>query len=144
MEVKPTVKRFLKVRGLELSEEKTRVTHVDDGFDFLGWNFKRYRDSVHCAFMVKPSKKNIKNFLSNIKEVFDNNKTAKTANLINFLNPRIRGWVNYHKMVVAKQTFSYIDNALYEMQWRWAKRRHPVKGKKWIKDKYVSAPPTPV
>lgn len=131
-EVKPLIKEFLKVRGLELSQEKTRITHIDEGFDFLGQNIRKY-DGV---ILIKPSKKNVKTFLDNVREKVKENKTAKQASLINLLNPVIRGWANYHRHVVAKKTFTSVDHEIWKLLWQWAKRRHPNKGNHWIKEKY--------
>lgn len=130
--VKPALIQFLKERGLELSEEKTKITHIDEGFDFLGQNVRKYKGKL----LIKPSKKNTKNFLTKIRSTIKNNKSAKTESLIDLLNPVIRGWGNYHRHIVAKKAFSEVDAAIWEMTWSWAKRRHPLKGKRWIAEKY--------
>jgi len=131
-EVKPLVENFLKERGLTLSVEKTKITHIEDGFDFLGWNFRKYDGKL----LIKPSKKNVKAFLNNIRETVKGNKTAKQENLIGLLNPKIRGWANYHKGTVAVETFAKIDHEVWKTVWQWATRRHPKKGLRWIKDRY--------
>jgi RNA-directed DNA polymerase len=131
-EVKPLVQNFLKERGLTLSKEKTKVTHIEEGFDFLGWNFRKYDGKL----LIKPSKKNVKAFLGNIRETAKGNKTAKQENLIRMLNPKIRGWANYHKGTVAKVTFAKVDHEVWKTLWQWATRRHPTKGLHWIKERY--------
>jgi RNA-directed DNA polymerase len=131
-EVKPLVENFLKERGLTLSEEKTKVTQIAEGFDFLGWNFRKYDGKL----LIKPSKKNVKAFLGNIRETVKGNKTAKQENLIGVLNPKIRGWANYHKGSVAKETFAKVDHEVWKVIWQWATRRHPNKGLRWIKERY--------
>jgi len=131
-EVKPAVVEFLAERGLVLSPEKTRVTHIRKGFDFLGWNIRKYNGKL----LMKPSKTNVKTHLDKIRDVIKANKSAKQANLIKLLNPILRGWANYHSHVVAKETFSRIDKRVWSMLWRWAVRRHPNKGARWVKDKY--------
>jgi len=131
-EVKPAVVEFLAERGLVLSPEKTRVTHIRKGFDFLGWNIRKYNGKL----LMKPSKTNVKTHLDKIREVIKANKSAKQANLIKLLNPILRGWANYHSHVVAKETFSRNDKRVWSMLWRWAVRRHPNKGARWVKDKY--------
>lgn len=131
-EVKPTVVEFLRERGLELSEEKTKITHIKDGIDFLGQNIRKYGKKIS----IKPSKKNIKNFLSKIRGTIKGNKQAKTENLILQLNSVIRGWVNYHRHVASKETFKKMDHAIFQTLWQWGKRRHPNKSKKWIRKKY--------
>jgi RNA-directed DNA polymerase len=114
-EVRPLVEAFLKIRGLELSQEKTRVTHIEEGFDFLGWNVRKYNGKL----LIKPSKKNVKTFLDKIRRIIKGNKTVKQVNLINLLNPVIRGWVNYHKTQVAKETFSSVDHEIWKTLWQW-------------------------
>jgi len=131
-EVKALVVEFLKERGLTLSEEKTRITHIKDGFDFLGWNIRSYDGTL----LTKPSKKNVKAFLDGIRETVKANKMAKQVNLISLLNPKIRGWANYHRGAVAKKAFSKVDHEIWDILWQWAKRRHPNKGISWVKKKY--------
>ena len=131
-EVKPAVVEFPARRGLVLSPEKTKITHINEGFDFLGWNIRKYNGKL----LTKPSKANIKAHLDKIREVIKGNKTAKQANLIRLLNPVLRGWANYHSHVVAKKTFARIDANVWSMLWRWAARRHPEKGARWVKDRY--------
>lgn len=130
--VKPALADFLKQRGLSLSAEKTLITHIEQGFDFLGKTIRRLNNKT----LVKPSKKNVQTFLSKIKTVFNQYRGAKTIDLIYKLTPMIRGWVMYHRMDSAKATFSYIDHRIWQMTWRWALHRHPKKGKNWIKSKY--------
>src|SRR6267378_4077487 len=131
-EVRPAVAKFLAERGLVLSPEKTRITHIKDGFDFLGWNIRKYNGKL----LMKPSKANVKAHLDKIREIIKANKTAKQANLIRLLNPVLRGWANYHSHVVAKKAFDRVDHEVWSMLWRWAVRRHPKKGARWVKIKY--------
>ena len=91
-EVKNLIGNFLKQRGLELSNEKTQITHINDGFDFLGWNFRKYNGKL----LIKPSKKSIQKITREISEIIRNGKTWTQQNLINILNPIITGWSNYH------------------------------------------------
>jgi RNA-directed DNA polymerase len=131
-EVKPLVEDFLNIRGLALSQRKTKITSIYEGFNFLGMNIRKYGNKL----LIKPSRKSIKNILSHIKEVLKRNKTAKTTQLVDKVNPILRGWANYYKHVVSRQIFSYIDNAVWQMLWQWCKRRHPNKPSKWVKNKY--------
>lgn len=131
-EVKPLVIDFLRERGLELSEEKTKITHIEDGFDFLGQNVRKY----HGQFLTRPSKKNVKAFLTDIRKVIKEHKQATAYRLIATLNPQIRGWANFHRHAAAKQTFVHVDTAIFQALWRWARRRHPKKGTHWVKDRY--------
>jgi RNA-directed DNA polymerase len=134
-EIKPLVEQFLRERGLELSPEKTRITHIEDGFDFLGQHVRKYGGKL----LIKPARKNVKAFLGKIRKIVKANKQATTANLIAQLNPMIRGWVNYHRHVASKVTFYHVDTAIFTMLWSWAKRRHPTKSKGWVAKKYFRA-----
>ena len=131
-EVKPALVEFMAERGLVLSPEKTKVTHIEEGFDFLGWNIRKYNGKL----LTKPSTVNLKAHLEKIREIIKANKSAKQANLIRQLNPVLRGWANYHSHVVAKETFARVDAYVWSMLWRWAVRRHPNKGAGWVKAKY--------
>ena len=137
-EVKPIVVEFLAQRGLTLSPEKTKITHIEEGFDFLGWNIRKYNGKL----LMKPSKANTKDLLKRIREIIKSNATATQVSLINQLNPILRGWANYHRHTVAQQTFDRVDHLIWYMLWRWAKRRHPNKGARWIKDKYFKTQST--
>ena len=134
-EVKPLVEEFLKERGLELSQEKTGITHIEDGFDFLGQNVRRYKDG---KIIITPSKKSVEAVLDKIRGIIERNAQAKAGNLIRQLNPIIRGWAKYHQHVSSKQTFVKINNAIFHALWQWARRRHPGKPLRWIKDKYFT------
>jgi RNA-directed DNA polymerase len=131
-DIKPVIEDFLSVRGLQLSEEKTVITHIDEGFDFLGWNVRKYKGKL----LIKPAKKKTISFLNRVRTVISNNKSAAQGNLIYVLNPMIRGWAQQHQRVCAKETYSWVDNQIWKKLWQWAKRRHYKKGKKWIKDRY--------
>jgi RNA-directed DNA polymerase len=133
-EVKPLIENFLKERGLELSNEKTKITNIADGFDFLGQNIRKYNGN----FLVIPSKKNIKAFLEKVRNTIRTNQTATAGNLVGLLNPVIRGWANFHRHADSKDVFSKVDNAIFKALWQWSKRRHPNKNRFWIKDKYFT------
>lgn len=122
-------------RGLELSPEKTHITHVEDGFDFLGQHIRDYKGKV----LVKPATKNVKAFLNKTRKVIKDNATATAGNLIVRLNPILRGWANYHRHVSSKRTFVKVDDAIHKALWRWACRRHPKKSRWWIKDRYFKS-----
>lgn len=130
--IMPVVTTFLKERGLELSLTKTKITHVDDGFDFLGFNVRKYKGKL----LIKPSKKNIKSFLDTIRKLIKSNGTVATEVLISQLNPKIRGWANYFCHVVSKRVFNYVDYSIFWAILRWVRRRHPDKSAGWLKKKY--------
>jgi len=131
-EVKPLVTEFFKARGLELSQEKTRITHIEEGFDFLGQNVRKYNGKL----LIKPSRKNVRAFLDKVRTVIKANKQAKTGSLIALLNPIIRGWTYYHRHVTSSATFSKVDSATFDCLWQWARRRHRNKPSRWIYRKY--------
>jgi RNA-directed DNA polymerase len=131
-EIQPLVEQFMQERGLELSPEKTRITHISDGFDFLGQHIGKYGGKI----LTRPSRKNTMKFLSKVRTIIKSNKQAIAGNLILQLNPVIRGWTNYHRHGSSKRTFSTMDHAIFQSLWQWAKRRHPKKSKRWIKEKY--------
>ncbi len=131
--VMPAAVAFLKTRGLELSSEKTRITHIGDGFDFLGFNIRKY---VGGKLLTKPSGSSVKTFLDGIRDFIKSNKTAPTEMVIWQLNAKIRGWANYHRHAVATKTFGYVDYHIFLALWSWAKRRHPNKGARWIRRRY--------
>lgn len=130
--VKPIIIEFLAERGLELSEEKTLITHINDGFDFLGCNIRMYNNKL----LTKPSKKNYQVIIDKIREVIKNNQSMKQELLIRALNPIIRGWVNYQKYNVSSKAFEKLDYEIWQALWKWCKRRHPKKSRKWIARKY--------
>jgi len=132
-EIKPLVEQFLQERGLELSPTKTVITHVEQGFDFLGQNVRRYPNG---KLLIKPSKKNVGTFLNGIRRIIKDAHDVSAADLIDQLNPKIRGWANYHRHVVSKRTFGRVDHTLFSSLWQWARRRHLNKSPRWFKPKY--------
>lgn len=131
-EVKPLVEQFMRDRGLQLSPEKTCVTSIEQGFDFLGQNLRKHGGKL----LIQPSKKNTHTFLEKVRQLIHQNRGISQTNLIRQLNPVIRGWANYHRHVVAKRTFKKVEWALWHSLWRWARRRHSGKGGRWIIQRY--------
>jgi len=134
-EVKPLVEKFLSERGLQLSPKKTTITHISEGFDFLGQNVRKYDGKL----LIKPSAKNVNAFLDKVRETVKVNCSMRQETLINLLNPMIRGWANYHRHVVAKTTYSKVDHHIWQALWHWACRRHPKKPKGWVRRRYFRA-----
>jgi RNA-directed DNA polymerase len=138
--VKSKISSFLDEKiGLELSEEKTKITHISDGFDFLGFNIRKYngkspKSKYHQVgkLLIKPQKEKVLKVTRKMQEILDNNKTAKQDSIISILNPIIQGYGMYNRFAISKETFSTIDNCLWHKLWRWAKRRHPKKSRAWI------------
>ncbi len=104
-EVRPLVEQFLRDRGLQLSPEKTCITHIEQGFDFLGQNLRKFDGKL----IIQPSKKNTHAFLEKVRELIRQNRGTSQTDLIRQLNPVIRGWANYHRHIVARQTFKRVE-----------------------------------
>jgi RNA-directed DNA polymerase len=126
----------MRIAGLELSPEKTSITPIETGFDFLGQNVRKYRNG---KVIITPSANNVKAFLAKVRQRIKGNAQAKAGKLIAQLNPLLRGWANYHRHVCSKRTFGKIDAAIFRALWRWACRRHPNKPRHWVKSKYYQS-----
>ncbi len=131
-QVVPVVQSFMAERGLTLSASKTKVTHIEQGFDFLGQNVRKYDGKA----LIKPSSTNVKQFLASVRRFLNAHKTVPSWCVVNKLNPMIRGWSNFHRHVVSKEAFSYVDYRIWKMLWQWCKRRHANRRKRWVKMKY--------
>ncbi len=134
--VLPKLRSFLKERGMELNEAKTKIVYRDEGFDFLGFNIRQYHSRARSICLVKPSKEAVKRHLRHVKTVLSTNKQLKADELVSKLNPIIRGWANYYRYSNAKETFNYIDHLIWKMLWQWCLRRHKSKGKQWVRRRY--------
>jgi RNA-directed DNA polymerase len=134
-DIKPLISRFLAERGLELSAEKTKITHIVQGFDFLGFNIRKYKGKC----LTKPNREAIKDIYSSIRDCANNHKAVTQIELIRMIAPKIKGWANFFRHSCAKHTFSQLDNKVFKLLWKWAKRRHPNKGDRWVKAKYFKS-----
>ncbi len=132
LEAKETVKKWLEERNLKFSEEKTRIVHIEDGFDFLGFNIRTYDGKA----IIKPAKSKVLTFCKRIGEEIKSLNGATQGAVISRLNPILRGFANYYRGVCSKEIFSYIQHRVWQYLWRWAKRRHPNKPTTWVKSKY--------
>lgn len=130
--IKPAIKAFLEERGLTLSEEKTHVTHIEKGFDFLGFNLRKYSGKM----LIKPAKGKIKNLRSKLKDCARQLRYKKTHLVIAALNRILRGWGNFQRHACASKVFRSIDHYLFQTIWRELKRRHAKKSSRWIRKKY--------
>lgn len=126
------IQQWLSKRGLELSTEKTLITSMEDGFNFLGFNHRHYNGKL----LIKPAKKKLLDFCKRLgREIKAMNGYEQEA-VIKKLNPILRGFANYYRGVVSKETFGYIKSRVWQHLWRWAKRRHPNKNTKWVQKRY--------
>jgi RNA-directed DNA polymerase len=130
--VKPRLAAFLAARGLRMSETKTRVVHITTGFDYLGFTIRRFRRRL----LTLPSKRNALKHIARIKGYLDRHQQAPAGQVIRDLNPVIRGWAAYYRHSVAKERFTYVDHRIWRLLWQWAKRRHPNKPRRWVRQRY--------
>lgn len=133
-EIKPLIRGFLEDRGLQLSENKTLTTHIEEGFDFLGFNIRTYKGKL----VIKPAKERVKRFKQKISEIISAYYGTNAEKLIDKLNPILIGWANYYRYVSSSKTFKQTSDWLWSKLWHWANRRHPKKNKKWVKEKYFT------
>ena len=129
---KKEIEKWLENRNLKLSEEKTSIVQVEDGFDFLGFNIRTYSGKA----LIKPSKTKVLQFCKNIGQVIASLSGATQEKVITKINPILRGFANYYRGVCSKDTFSYISHRVWQSLWQWGKRRHPHKTATWVKDRY--------
>ena len=128
----PLITEFLKVRGLTLSAEKSKISHISEGFNFLSQNVRKYKGKL----IIRPSKAAVQSFKNKVKAIHKNNRGIPAHALIRKLNPVIRGWSNYHKGICSKKTFYRLGTFLWWQTKRWAKYQHGNKNRWWIYYKY--------
>ena len=132
--VKPAVVAFLAERGLELSEQKTTITHIETGFNFLGQNVRKYKNKL----VIKPAKDGLKALVQKTRDHIKGMHGQTAATLISKLNPIIRGWANYHRHVCSRKTFWTADHIIHNQVLLWARRTHPNKSYGWLRRKYLT------
>jgi RNA-directed DNA polymerase len=130
--VKPLVEAFLQERGLVLSPDKTVVTPISEGVDFLGQHLQTYRGRLR----ITPSAKNVTSFLEKVRTLLRKRRQAPAGELIEQLNSLIRGWALFHRHVSSARAYAQVDAAIFRMLWAWARRRHPHKGARWVRKRY--------
>ena len=128
----PVIEEWLAQRGLTLNKEKTRITNVEEGFNFLGFHVRKFKNKC----LVQPEKIKVLTFLQKLRDWLKKNAQSTQEVVIRHLNPMIRGFGNYYRTVCSKQVYSYIDHKIWEMLWKWALRRHNKRRLKWVKKKY--------
>lgn len=133
--VMPILEQALAKVGLKLSPLKTKITHIEDGFDFLGFNVRKYNNG---KLLIKPAKANVTRFLKEIKTIIKKGVAWPTEQLIYTLNTRLTGWVNYYRTSVSSEVFNKVDNEIFQALMRMLCKRHARKGKKWIVDQYFT------
>jgi RNA-directed DNA polymerase len=131
-QVLPVVQRFLNGRGLELSRDKTKITAVADGFDFLGQQVRRFGRKL----LVRPAQAKVRALLDKVRDTIERSGAWTAGELIQQLNPLLRGWTLYHRHAHSSHTFAYVDRVLRNCLWRWARRRHRQRTCSWIRQRY--------
>ena len=132
-QVQEKLAAWLKPRGLTIHPDKTRIARLEDGFDFLGFNVRKYGPKT----LIKPSATAVKRIREKIRRIIEQCRTTEL--LIQRLNPLIKGWATYYRGAVAKEIFAGLDHYVWHRTWRWALRRHPQKTRSWIKDRYFGS-----
>jgi len=155
---KEIISGWLSHIGLELKPSKTRIIHTlnkyednQPGLNFLGFHIRNYPTGKHNSAkntngeslgfvtIIKPSKEAIKRHYKDIADTIDANKSTSQEGLIKALNPKVRGWANFYSKVNSGSTYRKMDNLMFNKLWKWSKRRHPNKGKTWVKNKYFKS-----
>jgi RNA-directed DNA polymerase len=132
-QIKAQLADWLAPRGLVFNEDKTRIVHAETGFDFLGFNVRRYP----CGkLLIKPSKTAVRRIRKRLREEVRALRGAPPLAVLRALNPIVRGWSAYYRTVVSKEVFVSLDSYLWQLTYRWALPRHPKKSKHWIVDRY--------
>lgn len=130
----PAITAFLNKRGLRLSEKKSQIVHVDNGFDFLGANVRKFGGKL----LMRPTRDNIKELVEKTRNLIRRHSGSKTETLLSQLNRILLGWAHQFRHLVASRTFKYLDHCIFRQLWRWARRRHSNKGARWVKTRYFS------
>jgi RNA-directed DNA polymerase len=135
-QVKARLAAWLAPRGLAFNEGKTRVVGLEDGFEFLGFHIRRYRNG---KLLIKPSKAAVQRLRKRLTTEMRAMRGANAHAVVARLNPIIRGWSAYYRSVVSKKTFVQLDTHMWKLALSWAKRRHPNKSARWVVDRYFGA-----
>jgi RNA-directed DNA polymerase len=132
-QVKAQLAEWLKPRGLAFNEDKTKIVHLTEGFDYLGVNVCRYRNG---KLLVKPNRAAVKRLRKRLAVEMRALRGSNAAAVIARLNPIIRGWAAYYRGVVSSKIFNSLDNYVWRLTYKWAKHTHPNKPKTWIVRRY--------
>jgi RNA-directed DNA polymerase len=125
--------------GLRLSEEKTMVTHIDKGFDFLGFHIQRKRQegTSRRTMYTYPSKAALQAVKAKVRALTQGNTDQTLANLLQRVNPVLRGWANYFRHGVSARTFSYLNSWSWWRVVNWLRHKHPKAGWRWLRHHYL-------
>jgi RNA-directed DNA polymerase len=134
IEVKARLAAWLTPRGLAFNEDKTRVVTLDEGFDFLGFNVRRYRGKL----LIKPSKAAVRRIRKRLATELRSLRGANAQAVIKRLNPVIRGWAAYYRTQVSSETFGNLDHYLWKLTYKWATFSHENKSASWVFARYFA------
>ena len=125
--------------GLRLSETKTTIAHIDEGFDFLGWRIQRHRKRGTAKHFVYtyPSKTSLAKVMATVKTLCRQGRNEPLSELLRRLNPVLRGWTNYFRHGVSKATFGYLRAYTWARVVNWLRRKHPRANWKWLRRRYL-------
>jgi RNA-directed DNA polymerase len=127
------LRRWLAIRGLSLNEDKTHIVHLTQGFDFLGWNIRRYPGS---KLLIKPSKAAVRKHRQRLADEMRRLRGSNAVAVIATLSPIIRGWTAYHRCMVSSEVFASLSDYMWKLTYKWAKRSHPNKPRRWVSARY--------
>jgi RNA-directed DNA polymerase len=133
------LQRFLGVRGLALSEEKTQIVHLSEGFNFLGFNIRHYRSRTTRSgwkLLIKPAQQCVADFREKVRLTLKRLHGSNAQCLIKVLNPILRGWANYYRSVVSSETFHKLEADIFWKLRRWISKTHPTKSFSWRDRRY--------
>jgi RNA-directed DNA polymerase len=134
LEIKARLAQWLAPRGLAFNEHKTRVVSLDEGFDFLGFNVRRYRGKP----LIKPSKQAVRRIRERLRSELRSLRGANVQAVIKRLNPIIRGWAAYYRTQVSARIFGVLDHYLWRLTYKWARISHANKDKRWVFARYYA------
>jgi RNA-directed DNA polymerase len=131
--VRERLRGWLAIRGLSLNEDKTHIVHLTQGFDFLGWNIRRYPGS---KLLIKPSRAAVRKHRQRLADEMRRLRGSNAVAVIATLSPIIRGWTAYHRCMVSSEAFASLSNYTWKLTYKWAKRSHPNKPRRWVSARY--------
>jgi len=131
-QVRARLEAWLAPRGLRFNEEKTKVVHLSQGFDFLGFTVRRFGDKL----IIKPSAAACKRFRERLRTEMRALQGDNAESVLRRVVPIVRGWAAYYRTVVATETFASLDHYLWQLTFKWGRRRHPKKSRSWVKARY--------
>jgi RNA-directed DNA polymerase len=131
-QVKVRLADWLMPRGLAFNEDKTKIVPLSQGFDFLGYSVRRYRQKL----LIKPSKAALRRIRKRLATEMRRLRGSNVMAILAKLSPIIRGWAAYYRGVVSSRLFSSLDHYLWQLLYKWATWSHPNKPRSWIVGRY--------